>query len=604
MADLRQVFNQAIAALQSKQAGVAIELCDVILSELGSHPDAFHIKALAEKQQGNMGAAKQNFQHSLSCQPKQAAVLSNYANLLMSLGEFNDASEQFAKSVQIDNSNADAWLNWSLLLCKVGNNKGAEDKLQEALAIHPQDPRLFNLLGNVQQQLGKLDDAVEAYKQVLAKTPTDVPTLHNLGITYRLKLMPEQSLKYYQQIQNLAQVYPELLFNMGCAYYDLNDKEQAVRCLQHALELKPDYVDAHEALNKLYWEDGDKDRFLQSYRQSLKQAPNSVALQYSHVAMLMMAKQYEDAQQALEDAIVKIGKEHVFLHALAVLKSKKHRNEEVLTLLKECVAQQENNTRYQIDIANYYIQHFDYQLALQHLEKAALIAPLNQEVWAYKGICWRLMGDARASWLNNYHNFIQAELLDVPAGYDDLPQFLQVLRQELTKMHRTKHQPLDQSVMGGTQTVGRLLSEPAQVIKDFKTVLEKRINNYLDNLPKDANHPFLNRITGQFEFSGSWSVSLNSGGFHINHMHPEGWLSCCTYIDVPQELSPDDVQKSGWIKFGETSLELDDRETVGKEVCPQQGLCVLFPSYFWHGTNPFKAESQRMTIPCDIMPVN
>ena len=236
------------------------------------------------------------------------------------------------------------------------------------------------------------------------------------------------------------------------------------------------------------------------------------------------------------------------------------------------------------------------------MDRALGTAPLNQEIWAFKGICWRLLDDEKASWLNDYSNFIQAELLEAPDGYDNLEHFMSVLRQELDNMHRSKHQPLDQSVKGGTQTMGHLLSEPREVIKDFRIVLEKRITTFLRSLPKDPKHPFLNRNTQQFRFPGSWSVKLQEGGFHTNHVHPDGWLSCCTYIEVPRDIKPDDPQKAGWLKFGESALNLEDNESIGREICPQEGLCVLFPSYFWHGTNHFESAQHRMTISCDVSP--
>ncbi|MFO0286777.1 MAG: putative 2OG-Fe(II) oxygenase [Brevundimonas sp.] len=37
-------------------------------------------------------------------------------------------------------------------------------------------------------------------------------------------------------------------------------------------------------------------------------------------------------------------------------------------------------------------------------------------------------------------------------------------------------------------------------------------------------------------------------------------------------------------------------------VQPQRGLLALFPSYMWHGVQPF-SEGVRLTIAFDVMPV-
>ena len=596
-------LSSAISALKSKNPPLAVEICNRLINANTSLADAYHIKALAEKSLGRMQQADLCFQQSLEVLANQPAVLSNYANLLMSMGKIELASQQFNKATKLAANNMDAWLNWAIMLCKTQDYQLAINKLQQALSINNRDYRLYTVLGNANQQLEYFDDALKAYETCLQLNPHDIQALHNKGITFRIINQPQHAIECYQQIINLGQSYPELYYNLGCAYYDLNNKTLAITNLQQAIALKTDYVDAHEALNKLYWEDDDKTQFLASYHQSLIHSPKSKSLIYSFVAMLIMSKQNEQAKIVLQTALKDVGRDARFLHALAIIKNKLNDHKDVLNLLKEAVELQPHNIKYQIDIANNYIQNKHYALALKHLDIAHKIAPLNQEVLAYMGLCWRLMQNPLSDWLNNYQSFIHAAPLDLPPGYSNLAEFMHKLKDALYQLHKTENQPLDQSVMGGTQTVGRLLAEPTKVIQDFKHVLEKRVYQYLEQLPKDLNHPFLKRVTQHFKFSGSWSVRLKSGGFHVNHVHPEGWLSCCTYVDLPDNVSCDDPGKSGWIKFGETSLGLNEREKIGQQICPEIGLCVIFPSYFWHGTNAFESDAYRLTIPCDIMPI-
>jgi hypothetical protein len=224
-------------------------------------------------------------------------------------------------------------------------------------------------------------------------------------------------------------------------------------------------------------------------------------------------------------------------------------------------------------------------------------------MWALKGLCWRFTGDDRDTWLNDYDRFVQAKVLDTPEGYDNFEHFMHDLRKALIAMHETVETPLDQSVRNGTQTPGRLLFQPVKEIMDYRVVLEKRIREYLGGLPDDPDHPFLCRKTSNFRFSGSWSVRLRSEGFHVNHVHPDGWFSGPTYMEVPESVRPDDPEKAGWVKFGETGMNLGpEREIIVKAVCPQDGLCAFFPSYVWHGTNPFHSDEHRMTTPCDVVP--
>jgi hypothetical protein len=89
---------------------------------------------------------------------------------------------------------------------------------------------------------------------------------------------------------------------------------------------------------------------------------------------------------------------------------------------------------------------------------------------------------------------------------------------------------------------------------------------------------------------------LRPGGFHLNHVHPMGWLSSAYYIDVPREQSQD-----GWLKFGEPDMPMPGC-SPDHFVVPEPGMLVLFPSYLWHGTVPFQNGTQRLTAAFDVVP--
>lgn len=603
MVDVTRQLQTAIAALQNKDHKKAIALCDHIIALAPTNADVFHIKALAAKNTGQFALSENCFVRSLQLLPNQAAVLSNLANLLMNQGRVKEASSYFEQSTALPGDNTEAWYNWAVWLTKYQLFDVALSVIEQAQATGINAAKLFIVQGTAFQKIEEFERAITCFEQALARQPNEPNALHHKAATYRAMLQPEKALAVYQQLVDMGHRYPELFFQMGCAHYDLNRLDQAVEYLHQAIQLRADYVDALEALSKLHWENGNKDQFLKVYDHSLATFPDSVNLVYSYIAMLIMAEFNDKAEIALEKAIVQFNSEHRFLHALAVLKNNQDSRNNVMSLMQKAVTQQPQNSRYQIDVANCYIQQQDYLLAMEHLNTANKAEPLNQEILAYQGVCWRLTHDPKEAWLNNYQQFVSAEFLEVPQGYTDLPHFMAALRSALDSMHKTISQPLDQSVRGGTQTVGRLLNEPVPVIQDFKKVLFARIQRYLEQLPVDTTHPFLSRNTREFRVTGSWSVRLKEGGFHTNHVHPLGWLSCCNYVTVPEQLSSGDNQQAGWIKFGETSLGLGDREKIGKSLCPQEGLSVLFPSFMWHGTNAFSSDQYRMTIPCDISPL-
>jgi len=95
-------------------------------------------------------------------------------------------------------------------------------------------------------------------------------------------------------------------------------------------------------------------------------------------------------------------------------------------------------------------------------------------------------------------------------------------------------------------------------------------------------------------------VFLRPNGFHVDHVHPMGWISSAFYIDLPPE-EPDNP-KAGWIKFGEPGVKTWPELGPEHYVKPEPGLLVMFPSYMWHGTVPFSTGGRRLTMAFDLRP--
>jgi Putative 2OG-Fe(II) oxygenase len=96
-------------------------------------------------------------------------------------------------------------------------------------------------------------------------------------------------------------------------------------------------------------------------------------------------------------------------------------------------------------------------------------------------------------------------------------------------------------------------------------------------------------------------VRLLKGGSHVNHIHPEGWISSAFYVVVPPSVRPESNSRDGWITFGAPFFPVDG---LGPElsICPKPGRLVLFPSYMWHGVNRFSDEAERISVAFDLVP--
>lgn len=604
MQKLQQALNQGLQALNSGNLEMAEQCFSWVLNHVPQEPNALFLLGGVRQKQGQFTEAEQLMRKALLKHPQQADVLNSLGNLMGKLQRPEQGVDFYQQAIKKRPVFATAYFNLGLLYKEQGQFKEAIEALSTASSQSPSSAQIWSALGSVLKEFDQLDEAIVAFDHALKIQPNYVNALHNKGVVLRTLQRPDEAIDCYNKALLQADNVAELHFSKACASYDRGDSQDADLSLNRAIVLKPDYILAHETLNKMYWEHGEQDKFAQSFQKAIKQQPNSADLRVAYADQLKLAKRSEEAVSVLNTALKDLGSLPQVNHSLGMLLGQTGNAKLAVEYVSNAVKQKPDNARYRIDAANFLIQQEQYATAMTHLDVAQSLNPFEQEMWALKGLCWRFTGDEREAWLNNYELLVQAKRLDTPEGYDNFEHFMHELRTVLIGMHQKVRTPLDQSVRNGTQTPGRLIFQKVKVIQDYRNVLESRIREYLTSLPEDPTHPFLSRITKDFRFSGSWSVRLKTEGFHVNHVHPEGWLSGPTYIEVPESIRPDDPTKAGWVNFGATGMNLGEkREKTMLSVCPQEGLCAFFPSYIWHGTNPFHGDEYRMTTPCDILSV-
>ncbi len=238
-----------------------------------------------------------------------------------------------------------------------------------------------------------------------------------------------------------------------------------------------------------------------------------------------------------------------------------------------------------------------YAEARNAIQGAMLQAPNNQFLIALLASVARKTDNSHRL-LYDYDSLVQVYDLSPPQGYSSMEDFNGALKAVLNKLHVYVGTPTNQSLRNGTQTQLDLSLVDDPVIQTFFRAIDHSVRDYLTNLGNQTEHPLRKRNTGNYRIFGAWSVRLQPGGFHVNHVHPMGWISSTYYVDIPDSIN--EKSKQGWIKFGEPAIDLG--QSAEYFVQPKVGRLVLFPSYMWHGTLPFEGENSRLTLPFDIVP--
>jgi tetratricopeptide (TPR) repeat protein len=233
--------------------------------------------------------------------------------------------------------------------------------------------------------------------------------------------------------------------------------------------------------------------------------------------------------------------------------------------------------------------------ALALIDRVLTSSPAG-EMWAYAATAWRLARDPRTEWLEGDPRLVG--VVDLGSELPPLGELAPFLR----SLHLAKGEYLDQSVRGGTQTDGPLLSRIDPVVRSMREAIVGAVEDYVAQLPPvDPRHPLLSQPRDRrVRFSGSWSVRLRSGGHHSNHIHPQGWISSAMYVSLPGRTLGE-REASGWLTLGEPDARLGLDLAPWRTIEPKPGRLVLFPSWMWHGTVPF-AKGERLTVAFDVAP--
>jgi len=239
--------------------------------------------------------------------------------------------------------------------------------------------------------------------------------------------------------------------------------------------------------------------------------------------------------------------------------------------------------------------------ALADCEALLAATPDDQYLIALQTTAWRVLGDERYGKLCDYRTLVVPRQLEPPPPWQDLASFLLDLSASLNRLHDPQgHALLFQSLRHGTETTQDLSRSADPVIQALFAAFASPIRHYLEHIGHGSD-PLRRRNAGRWRFNGSWSVRLHSSGFHMNHTHPRGWISSACYIELPDCMS-DGRSDEGVLTFGEPGIATTPRLGPEYSVRPQVGMLVLFPSYFWHGTVPFRSHQARLTVAFDAVP--
>jgi len=550
---------------------------------------------------GDAAAAEQLLRRALTLDPNWTPTLATLGELLLSSGRASEAEPLLQRAV----AGSPPYPRAALVLARYYNDTG---RPAQALAVAAPlclsgqaDAELAAQHITALVALGRHQEALAGYRSIVAAAPNNLAAAHALAIALNAtgqhgeaERVAHQTLTRGHKTAALHNTYARSLIGQGAL-------DRAEAALRDCLQLEPRLVEAHNSLAQLIWmRTGDVAQATAALDRALLTFANDDALWAAKAAILQGAgdaraayaclAQWASRPQAPPTLLVRAGLAALDFDPATALTLA----ERALRLVPANAAARTLLVAAQLGIG-------DARGALTHCDTLLANAPDDQYLIALQTTAWRLLGDERYARLCDYPNLVVPSQLAAPPPWPDMGSFLADLKVSLNRLHNPHgHALLFQSLRHGTETTQDLSRSTDPVIQALFSTFAAPIRHYLEQVGHGSD-PLRRRNNGRWRFNGSWSVRLHTSGFHTNHVHPRGWLSSACYIELPDSMSDAQTQ-DGMLTFGEPGIATTPALSAEYSVRPSVSMLVLFPSYFWHGTVPFRSNQARLTVAFDAVP--
>ena len=605
-------LESASRLLQAGRANEAVPIAQRLADHAAMAPDAHHLLALCHAEAGNTDVAAKAFLRALELAPEHPMILVNYAVMLRKAGQLEPAIAVLRRATDSAPGFAKAWSELGLTALHAGHHRQARLALTQAVELQPGSAQAWHALGSASHAAGDLDAAEEAFAKAITLEPGHPTASTSLGSVLRMSGRTEEAIACFERLRQRGDTRPELADALVGALLDDGRLDEAVQLARQIVHEHPDFVAARVTLANLLWEHGpaaaDDDPF-DLFRVALLRQPDHHDMRAAYLQFLLSAREADEALGQLQQLRARADDPMLAwfqANALEML----GRTDQAGALYAQLHADWGKQVP---AFLNSYARHLltagTWDAAADVASHATLLEPGNQEAWANLATAWRLLDDPREHWLCDYDRLVALIEIETPPEFASQSAFLEALTATLNQRHKARRAPIQQSLRGGSQTPGRLFGGPDPLLASAKTALVHGIERWLSSLPTDTSHPFLMRKTRSVRIGGSWSVKLWSSGNHVNHIHPEGWISSAFYVALPPSMvsssaSSQPENQAGHIQFGQPPSELRLGLPPRRVIRPEPGKLALFPSYLWHGTMPFEDAQPRLTVAFDMTPLD
>ena len=451
---------------------------------------------------------------------------------------------------------------------QAGDPAAALRVCHDLLAADPDCLPALNLGSIAAFQTGDTDGALRWLNRAIGRHPADGEAYYNLGVIHQMGGQLEHAAECFANAASRNPAHADTHYNQATALYELGRKTDAVAAYERCIAADARYAPAYAGLGFVLRGLVRFQDAIEAYRRGLAQQPDDAEGWTGLGASLQALERLAEAQAAYQRA--------ASIHP--------------------------EDPEACVNLADVLLARGDPAAALAVCDCFLVHHPADANVLASKSIALGEAGDAVGlAALVDFDRFLVATRPAAPAGFASISALNNALASHLSGHPTLIDAPIGSATRHGRHT-GSLLDDAAAPVRAFLTLVQRAVGQYQAGLPADASHPVVAGRPDNWRLN-VWSIVLEGPGHQAPHIHTPAWISGVYYVQVPSHIHGGDKDRAGWIEFGRPGDEYSWKTVPPlRPVRPEPGLLILFPSYFFHRTNPVLAQGLRISLAFDVIP--
>ncbi len=485
-----------------------------------------------------------------------------------------------------------------------GAAASALERCRQHARAHPRSVDLLLTLGRLERDHGSFEGAIGAFESAARIAPGRIDVWVAVGDASLGARRFQAAAGAYRRALALDPGSPEVEARLGAALQSAGLVEDALACYRSALKRSPDSELLHYNLGTALKALHRFDEAVVEYQESVRLAPDNPELKVRLGNLLVETSRFEQAIEPLSDALNALPREAqgFVCHLLAYAHKKLGQGEASVAAAKRLVALTGGAVPALMHLSAAYLTSGEPERALEVCERGLEREPASRQLLSDKALAlMALRRDQEASRLYDFDRLLKVSRIDAPPGYDSMDQFNAALMAHIRNHPTLDFSGISLSCHQGV-TSDELLVEPKGPVAALEEAIQRAAKVFRAELGIDSAHPWLNNLPDQDSLElSAWVTRLRSQGYQHGHIHPSAWISGVYYLSLPPEVGNEESDQSGWIEFGRAPYyyAIDNAQDL-RTIQPEEGMLVLFPSYFYHRTLPFDSKKERVTIAFDF----